>query len=161
VYQAVLPAGPVFDDVEIGTELPELVKGPMTSMHIMRWSAAIENWHRIHYDKPFATTHDGLPDVLVNGSWKQHVLAQLLKDWAGPGGWMVSLEFQYRRMDLRGATVRALGRVAALERASDHGLVTCVLEMRDGADRVTTEGSGVVALPLRGGPPLPDPFPVD
>src|SRR4051812_37181804 len=95
VRETMLSTGPVFDDVELGTELPELEKGPMTSMHIMRWSAAIENWHRIHYDQPFATGHDGLPDVLVNGSWKQHVLAQLLKDWAGPNGWLVSLEFQY------------------------------------------------------------------
>ena len=156
-----LSTGPVFDDVELGTELPELVKGPMTSIHIMRWSAAIENWHRIHYDQPFATGHDGLPDVLVNGSWKQHVLAQLLKDWAGPNGWLVSLEFQYRDMDRRGATVRAFGRVTGLERKADHGLVTCAVQIRDETNRLTTEGEGVIALPIYGGPALPEPFPAD
>jgi acyl dehydratase len=161
VTETLLSGGLVFDDVEIGIDVPELVKGPMTSMHIMRWSAAIENWHRIHYDQPFATGHDGLPDVLVHGSWKQHVLAQLLKDWAGPTGALVSLVFQYRGMDVRGATVRALGAVTGLERAARYGLVTCAVEMRDETDRVTTEGRGVVALPLRGGPPLPDPFPAD
>jgi hydroxyacyl-ACP dehydratase HTD2-like protein with hotdog domain len=25
---------------------------------IVRWSAAVENWHRIHYDLPFATGHE-------------------------------------------------------------------------------------------------------
>ena len=43
-----------FDDVTVGQEMPPLVIGPMTPTHLFRWSAAIENWHRIHYDDPFA-----------------------------------------------------------------------------------------------------------
>ncbi len=60
----------VASTIEVGTRLPELVKGPITTQHLMRWSSAIENWHRIHYDKPFAIEHDKLPGLLVNGSWK-------------------------------------------------------------------------------------------
>jgi hydroxyacyl-ACP dehydratase HTD2-like protein with hotdog domain len=75
-----------FEDIAVGDSLAPVVKGPMTTAHIMRWSAAMENWHRIHYDWRFATQHDGLPDVLVNGSWKQHVLVQLLKDGLGNNG---------------------------------------------------------------------------
>ena len=37
----------------------------------MRWSAAMENWHKIHYDLPFATGHDRLPGLLINGSLQQ------------------------------------------------------------------------------------------
>lgn len=85
-----------FEQVAAGMEIPALSKGPMTTMHIMRWSAASENWHRIHYDHPFATGHDGLSDVVVNGSWRQHVLVQLLKDWAGPEGWLWKIRFQFR-----------------------------------------------------------------
>ena len=33
-----------FDDVTVGDELPLLPKGPLTSVHLMRWSAAIENY---------------------------------------------------------------------------------------------------------------------
>ena len=43
-----------FEDVAVGDEIGPLVRGPMTPMHLFRWSAAIENWHRIHYDDPFA-----------------------------------------------------------------------------------------------------------
>lgn len=42
---------PVFEDVLIGQEIPVVVKGPMTTAHVMRWSASMENWHRIHYDR--------------------------------------------------------------------------------------------------------------
>ena len=67
-----------FEDVSIGDEVTPLVKGPMSPLHLMRWSAAIENWHRIHYDETFSKEHDGLPERRVNGSWKQHVLVQMM-----------------------------------------------------------------------------------
>lgn len=148
----------LFDDVRAGDRLPPVVKGPMSTMHIMRWSAAIENWHRIHYDRPFAVEHDGLDDVLVNGSWKQHVLAQVLKDWAGPAGWVSRLAFQHRAMDVRGALITATGEVLSLERRAEYGLVTCSVRLHGHEETVTTEGTGVVVLPLRGGPLLPDPL---
>ena len=65
------------------------MKGPITPSHLVRWAAAMENWHRIHFDWRYATAHDGLPDVVVNGSWKQHVLLQLVTDWAGEAGLVV------------------------------------------------------------------------
>ena len=32
-----------YDDVAVGDELPRLAKGPLTTTHLMRWSAAMEN----------------------------------------------------------------------------------------------------------------------
>ena len=48
----------VFEDVKIGDEITPLVKGPMSPVHLMRWSAAMENWHRIHYDETFTKEHE-------------------------------------------------------------------------------------------------------
>jgi hydroxyacyl-ACP dehydratase HTD2-like protein with hotdog domain len=56
-----------FEDVEVGQEAGPMRKGPFTTAHLMRWSAAMENWHKIHYDLPFATGHDKLPGLLING----------------------------------------------------------------------------------------------
>lgn len=148
-----------YDDVEIGDSLVPVVKGPMSSMHLMRWSAAIENWHRIHYDQPFATGHDGLPDVIVNGSWKQHVLAQLIKEFAGPAGWVLGIDFTYRGMDVRGATVTAYGEVTGKRRLDASGVIACQVAIRNQRDEVTTSGRGLALLPLRDGPALPHPIP--
>src|SRR5665811_1786122 len=73
-----------FEDVKEGQDLDVLVKGPLTTAHLMRWSSAMENWHKIHYDRTFTVEHDKLPDLLINGSLKQQFIVQLLKDWAGP-----------------------------------------------------------------------------
>ena len=69
-----------FEDVSQGMELPFLEKGPLGPIHLFRWSAAMENWHRIHYDRQFAVEHDKLQDLLINGSLKQQFLVQLVKD---------------------------------------------------------------------------------
>jgi hydroxyacyl-ACP dehydratase HTD2-like protein with hotdog domain len=91
-----------FEDASPGDRIPNLVKGPLTTAHLMRWSAAIENWHKIHYDRTFAQDRDKLPDLLINGSLKQQFIAQALKDWAGPHGWVWKIEFQFRAMNTVG-----------------------------------------------------------
>ena len=78
-------AGLRFEDVSAGDELQPLVRGPITTAHVMRWSAAIENWHRIHYDKVYAMEHDKLPNVVVTPhvAWlTQETLARCLAVFA-------------------------------------------------------------------------------
>jgi len=147
-----------YEDVEIGTEITPLSKGPMTTMHIMRWSAAIENWHRIHYDRDFAVGHDGLPDVLVNGSWKQHVLTQMMKDWAGLEGWLWKIRFQFRDKDLAGDTLFARGTVTGKRVEHGLGLIDCEIRLDNQRGVRSTTGEAIVALPLREGRPVPYPF---
>jgi acyl dehydratase len=149
---------PCFEELRIGQELPTLVKGPLTPMHLVRWSAAMENWHRIHYDRDFAVRHDHLPDVLVNGSFKQQFIVQALKDWAGPGGWLWKVAFQFRAMNLVGETLQVWARVSGKREVPGYGLVDLALGIVNAAGLESTPGSAVVALPYRGGPPLPYPF---
>jgi acyl dehydratase len=149
-----------FDEVKVGQELPPVVKGPMTTAHIMRWSASMENWHRIHYDKVYAMEHDKLPNVVVNGSWKQHILMQLVKDWAGLGGWAWKVGFQYRDMDLPGDVITAWGKVAKTYEQGGLGYVELEVGLKNSRGVESTKGTAVVILPKRGGAAVPYPFPV-
>jgi len=147
-----------FDDVDIGMDIDPISKGPMTTMHIMRWSAAIENWHRIHYDAPFAVGHDRLPGIVVNGSWKQHVLVQLIKDWVGLQGWLWKIRFQFRDKDLSGDTLTAHGKVTNKYVKDGLGYVECVVSLANQRGVESTTGAAVAVLPLRSGRPVPYPF---
>ena len=148
-----------FEDVSVGDPVTEVVRGPMSPMHIMRWSAAVENFHRIHYDLPFATEHDGLPNILVNGSWKQHLLVQMLRGWAGDNGWLWKLSYRFRRQDMAWDVLTAFGQVTEAHRLDDFGVVRCEIGIRNSRDEQSTEGGALVALPYRGGRPVPYPFP--
>lgn len=147
-----------FEDVSVGQDIPTISKGPMSVAHIMRWSSAMENWHRIHYDWKYATGHDKLPDVVVNGSWKQHVLIQLLTDWVGETGWLWKIGFQFRGMNVPGETITGWGRVTSAERRGDYGVVRLEIGLRNQGDTESTPGHATVVLPCRGGPAVPYPF---
>jgi acyl dehydratase len=152
-------AGPrYFDDVRIGERVPELVKGPLGTSHLMRWSAAIENWHKIHYDRRFTQEHDRLPDLLVNGSLKQNFLVQLAKDWATPYGWTWKVGFQFRAMDVVGSTLFIWGEVTALLKLEHYGIVEMKLGIRNQDGQESTPGMASIALPYRDGPALAYPF---
>jgi len=152
------PAPRSIEDIAVGDELPRLVKGPITTAHLVRWAAAMENWHRIHFDRHYATEHDGLPDVVVNGSWKQHVLMQLVTDWAGEAGWLWRIAFQFRAINVPGETLTAWGRVTALERRGQYGLATLDIGLINERGEESTPGTAVTVWPAREGPPVPYPF---
>lgn len=147
-----------FESINVGDDIPVLTKGPMTTAHIIRWSAAMENWHKIHYDWRYATQHDGLPDVLINGSWKQHVLAQVLVDWVGEAGWLWKMNFQYRGMNIPGDTLTAWGRVTGKSQRGGYGVIELEIGLKDQNGKEGSPGTAVVVLPLQGGPAVPYPF---
>lgn len=147
-----------FDDVEVGAELPRLGKGPLTTAHLMRWSAAMENWHKIHYDKPFTLEHDKLPGLMINGSLKQQFVMQLLKDWVGAQGWVWKASFQFRAMNIVGETLSVWGRVTGKREGPGYGLVDLEIGILNEHGKESTPGTATVALPHRNGRPLPYPF---
>lgn len=148
-----------WDDVSVGDELPTRRIGPLSPAHLFRWSAAIENWHRIHYDAEFATSHERLPGIVVQGSWKQSAIPQYLKDWCLPDGWVWRVKFQHRRMILAWDTVTLWGRVTGKERRDGLGIVNIELGMKTGDGQESCPGDATVILPIRGGVSIPYPFP--
>jgi acyl dehydratase len=147
-----------WEQLSAGARIGELDKGRISTSHIMRWSAAVENWHRIHYDWRFATGHDKLPDVLINGSWKQHVLVQLVKDSLGPEGWLWKIRFRYKKMDVAGDSIRARAEVVDTQAVEGYGFVVLRVVLVNQNEEVSTAGHAIGVLPLAGGPPVPYPF---
>ncbi len=148
-----------FEDTSEGDALGPERYGPMTIMHLVRWASALENWHRIHYDTPFCVEHEGLPAPIVNGTWKQQAIAQLLKEWAGRRGWVRKIHFEFRGMDRVGEVLVVQGRVVGRAASGSMGEARCALEVVNGSGVATTLGEAAVVLPRRGGPDVPYPFP--
>lgn len=144
--------------LEVGTSLPPIRRGPLSPMHLVRWSAAIENWHRIHYDWRFATGHDGLPDLPVNGSLKQHFLVQLVRNWMNGHGWLVELGYRFEKPDMVWDVLTATGTVTDKQQVGDVLLVECRLEMRNQREELSTSGRARVVFPAAVGGVLPYPL---
>ena len=139
-----------FEDVAVGDRLPPVIKGPMTTTHLVRWAAANGNYARIHWDLPFAQSEQGLPNVVVNGSLKNQYLGQLFIDFAGEDGWFTRFYVQHRGMDFPGDLLTASGVITGKREADGFGLVDCTVELSNSRGQQTAAGQGTVILPKRG-----------
>ena len=139
-----------FEDVAVGDSLPPVVKGPMTTTHLVRWAAANGNYARIHWDLPFAQSEQGLPNVVVNGSLKNQYLGQLLIDFAGEEGWFKRFYVQHRGMDFPGDVLTASGHVTGKREDDGFGLVDCTVELTNSRGHQTASGQATVIMPRRG-----------
>ena len=139
-----------FEDVSVGAEIPPVVKGPITTTHLVRWAAANGNYARIHWDLPFAQRRQGLANVVVNGSLKNQYLGQLLTDFAGEEGWFLRYCVQHRGMDYPGDILTASGSVTGLREQDGFGLVDCQVGLSNNRGELTASGTATVVLPKRG-----------
>ena len=85
-----------YEDVEVDTYLPSLVKHP-TPRQLVMWAGASGDFYEIHYNTDFALSR-GLPGIIVHGDLTGAFLAQLLTDWMGEQGTFKKLRTTNRGM---------------------------------------------------------------
>jgi acyl dehydratase len=147
-----------FADIAVGMAIPATRHGLFSTSHQMRWSAGIENWHRIHYDQAFAQGHDGLDGLVISGSWKQHALINAVWRWVRPTGWISEVKITFVRPNFVGETLETSGTVTAVESRLNLGFVTCEVQMTNEAAEVSTKGVVVAVLPLERDAVVPLPY---
>ncbi len=140
-----MSAQPYLNDVAVGAEIPPLTKRP-TTRQLAMYAGASGDFYEIHYDKDFANAQ-GLPGVILHGALKSAFLGQLMTDWAGPEGRLLSLSVRYREMDVPGDALACRGVVKEKDEAA--GTARCEIWIENGAGVRTTTGEAVVALPTR------------
>lgn len=146
-----------FDDVQIGEELPKYVRRHHMP-ELIRWCITMENSHRLHYDYPHAHNHDNLPGTLFHGTWRMSIVGAWLKDWALPAGWFWKASWQVREMVTAGETLILWGKVIDKNEQDGMGIVDIEFGMKNEEGWEGAPGKATVALPIRGGKPIPYPF---
>lgn len=135
-----------WEDVEIGQEIP------VVEMHL-NWTTMVEqvhgsqDWNFVHHDPDFAQ-ESGHSGIFYNTGWTSALLCRALTDWIGVDGWLRNLDFQMRRMNMNGDTVRARARVTG-KHQGENGVVELEVWLENDREGVTTPGNAVVYLPSR------------
>jgi acyl dehydratase len=99
--------------VEVGQELPDLVKHP-TTRQLVQYAGAQGDFYEIHYDQDYARSV-GLPGVILHGLLKAGFLGQLVTDWIGDRGTVKTFEVSYRGIDMPAHPYTCRGRVKRVE----------------------------------------------
>jgi acyl dehydratase len=126
--------------VEVGQELPQLVKDP-TTRQLVQYAGAQGDFYEIHYDQDYARSV-GLPGVILHGLLKAAFLGQLVTDWLGDDGTLQSLDVSYRGIDQPGHPYTCRGKVTKV----DGGKVELEVWGEDAAGKRTTVGTATVSL---------------
>ncbi len=71
-----------FEDVNEGDDLPELVKGPISPVQLVRYAGASGDFNPIH-TVPDVAKMVGLDGVIAHGMLIMAFAGQMLTDWAG------------------------------------------------------------------------------
>lgn len=131
--------------ISVGDAVPVLERTP-DAVDLFRFSAAAWLIHRIHYDLPFTTDHDGHPGLLVHGPLQGTYLIQCVQWWLGPSAKLRSISYRHSRPAYAGDQLQCGGTVTAVDREA--GTFEVDLWVRRPADeQVTTSGSAVFTLP--------------
>jgi acyl dehydratase len=132
--------------VSVGTELPVFVR--TTGFHNWnRYAAVNDEFVPIHMDDD-AGRAQGFPGAFGMGNLMWSYLHNLVRDWMGDDGRIVSMGCSFRSPNLRGMTVEARGTVTAVrdeggERVAD--LELAVVD-HDHPDTVLVPATATVAL---------------
>jgi acyl dehydratase len=135
------------EDVNIGDELPPLVKHPIQQIQLTRYAGASGDFNPIHQDEEFARAA-GMGGVFAHGMLSMGFVAQALTDWAGAG--------RVRKLGVRFAALVRLkdvvtcrGRVVAKSSKDDTHLVEVEVWAENQRGEKIVTGRATVALPSR------------
>lgn len=122
-----------------GTEIPTRRYRPGT-IDLFMFSAASWLLHRIHYDQPFTTDHDGHPALLIHGPLQGVYLVRSLEAWLDGDGRIESISYRHLAPAYLGDELECGGEVTA---ANDSSVELDVFA-RKGDGTVTTTGKARV-----------------
>jgi acyl dehydratase len=142
-----MPKQVFYEDVEVGQDIPSLIKHP-TSRQLVMWAGATEDFYELHYDKDWADSRN--MRIIIHGRLKAAFMGQLMTDWIGDEGELKKITVSYRGLDSPGDDLTCKGKVTGKRTEGDRHLVECEIWTENPKGEKTTQGAAVVDLPSRG-----------
>ena len=140
---------PLFEDVQVGDEIPAAEYGPLTILDTVRWAGVQENPQRLHWDAEYARTHSGMRTFIASGAHRQALLARTITDWIGPDGALRRLSLRHVAPTYAGDLMIFGGTVVEKSPEAADPWVACEVTGRNQDDERIVAGRCTVVLPVR------------
>ena len=122
-------------DMVAGSEIPQQRFEP-SAVDLFMFSASAWLLHRIHYDRPFTTEHDGHPDLLIHGPLQGVYLVRTAESWLGDRAKLETISYRHLAPAYLGDALECGGTVTA----SDEDGIDLELFAKNQEGDVTTTG---------------------
>lgn len=135
------------EGITIGYELPALVKEGVSLQDLVEWCGVEGDYLNIHYDKLVAEKA-GLPNCVVQGTYKLCLLGRMITDWLREFGSLSSIELKYIGMDFPNSTFTCKGMVSSkVKRRGSYQLGLDIWVENEKGDK-TAVGTAAVSIRL-------------
>ena len=98
----------------VGAEVPLDSRTP-DAIDLFMFSGAAWLIHRIHYDLPFTTEHDGHPGLLIHGPLQGTYMVQSVQRWLGRAARLRSITYRHLAPAYLGDSLECGGTVTETE----------------------------------------------
>lgn len=130
------------NDVDIGTEMPVLVKKPIGIVQLVRYAGASGDFNPLHID-PQAGKAAGIEQI-AHGMLIMGFVGQAITDWV-PKKYIRKFSVRFAGMTKPGDTVKVTGRVRAKDAAAKK--IECDVTAKNQEDVILIKGYFEAVLP--------------
>ncbi|MCW2570830.1 MAG: dehydratase [Frankiales bacterium] len=139
---------PSYDEVEVGTALPEQ-SFPVQRLNLVMYCGASGDFNIIHWNERIATAV-GLPNVIAHGMFTMAEAGRVVTDWAGDPGAVLEYGVRFSKPvpvpdDDKGALLTVSGRVE--DKLDGNRVVVGLTATIEGGTQVLSGARAVVRLP--------------
>ncbi len=129
---------------DIGTEIPTLIKGPITRTQLALFAGASGDHNPIHLDEEEAKS-GGLPGVIVHGMLMMAVLGQAINNWSSQAK-VRKFSNRFAAMAVPGDTISCFGVIAGKRQEGGETLVDLEIRAENQKGDILLKGLATVAV---------------
>jgi acyl dehydratase len=141
-----------FEDVEVGTEVPEHEYGPHNLVTAVFWAGVQENPGLLHLDRDYVRQFRRAKSIVASGALRQSFLTKTLTDWAGPRAFLRAMTVRHTASTYEGDMQRYSATVAEKSADPENPWVIFDMDGRNQDGEQILRGRCTLVLPPRDWP---------
>ena len=145
--QASTPTVRYFDDVNVGDEIPKLVKSPVTHLQLVRYAGASGDFNPLHTD-PEVGKRIGTGGIIAHGMLIMGFLGQFLSDYVGPAA-LRKFNVRFKGMTRIDDVITCTGTITEKTEVDGEGRISGRIQAADQNGDVKVAGSFTAVLPRK------------
>ena len=136
-----------YEDVQVGDEIPKLVKAPITHLQLVRYAGASGDFNPLHTDPKFGEMV-GTGGIISHGMLIMGFVGQMLSDYVGP---MALRKFgvRFKGMTHLDDIITCTGTITEKYEADGEARIVGKVQAADQNGDIKVSGTFVAALPKR------------
>ena len=136
-----------FEDVQIGDEIPKLMKEPITHLQLVKYAGASGDLNPLH-TAPLVGEAIGTGGIIAHGMLIMGFLGQMLSNYVGPQA-LKKFGVRFKGMSLLDDEITCAGTITEKYEENGEGRIAGEVWATDQQGDVKVAGSFVASLPRR------------